>query len=92
MSVAAFNNLGFPMRATLFNWARATIGTIPFVWVGARLGGAEGALAGFAIGAIPFGILALFVVNRTINRLAGEQRQAVGGVPEAARAEYRSGP
>jgi len=92
VSVAAFNNLGFPMRATLFNWARATIGTIPFVWLGARLGGAEGALAGFAIGAIPFGILALFVVNRTINRLAGEQHQAPGGgVPEPARAESRSG-
>jgi hypothetical protein len=76
----------------LFNWARATIGTIPFVWIGARLGGAEGALAGFAIGAIPFGILALFVVNRTINRLAGEQHQAPDGrVPEAARVENRSG-
>lgn len=92
VSVAAFNNLGFPMRATLFNWARATIGTIPFVWVGARLGGAEGALAGFAIGAIPFGILALFVVNRTINRLAGEQHQAShAGVPEAARSQGRTG-
>jgi putative MATE family efflux protein len=71
VSAAAFNNLGFPVRATLFNWARATIGTIPFVWAGARLGGAEGAIAGFAIGAIPFGILALFVVDRTINKLAG---------------------
>jgi Na+-driven multidrug efflux pump len=76
VSVAAFNNLGYPMRATLFNWARATIGTIPFVWVGAHLGGAEGALAGFAIGAIPFGILALFVANRTINRLADERKPA----------------
>jgi MATE family, multidrug efflux pump len=74
VSVAAFNNLGFPMRATLFNWARATLGTMPFVWVGARVGGAEGALAGFAIGAIPFGIISLYVVNRTINRLTGDNR------------------
>jgi len=76
ISVAAFNNLGYPMRATLFNWARATIGTIPFVWLGAHLGGAEGALAGFALGAIPFGILALFVARRTINRLADERQPA----------------
>jgi Na+-driven multidrug efflux pump len=74
VSAAAFNNLGFPLRATFFNWARATIGTIPFVWIGARVAGAEGALAGFAIGAIPFGIMALYVVNRTINRISGEKR------------------
>lgn len=76
VSVAAFNNLGYPLRATLFNWMRATIGTIPFVWIGARFGGAEGAIAGFAVGAIPFGILALFVVNRTISRLAGKEQPA----------------
>jgi MATE family, multidrug efflux pump len=92
VSLAAFNNLGYPVRATLFNWARATLGTIPFVWVGARLGGAEGALAGFAIGAIPFGILALFMVNRTIDRLAGEKRHMLDdAVPQSARAGSRSG-
>lgn len=69
VSTAAFNNLGFPLRAMLFNWGRATVGTIPFVWIGARLGGAEGALAGYAIGAIPFGVIALFTAKRTIDRL-----------------------
>jgi Na+-driven multidrug efflux pump len=69
VSSAAFNNLGFPLRAMLFNWGRATVGTIPFVWIGARVGGAEGALAGYAVGAIPFGITALFMANRTIDRL-----------------------
>jgi putative MATE family efflux protein len=88
VSVAAFNNLGYPMRATLFNWARATVGTIPFVWVGARLGGAEGALAGFAIGAFPIGTLALFVVSRTIDRLVEEKRQLIHeAVPQSARAQ-----
>lgn len=71
VSAAAFNNIGYPLRAMLFNWGRATIGTIPFVWVGARIGGAEGALAGFAIGALPFGLLGLFAVSRTIDRLSG---------------------
>ena len=69
VSTAAFNNLGFPLRAMLFNWGRATVGTIPFVWIGARLGGAEGALAGYAIGAIPFGVIALFTAKRTIDRI-----------------------
>lgn len=87
VSVAAFNNLGYPMRATLFNWARATIGTIPFVWIGARLGGAEGALAGFAVGAVPFGILALFVTHRTINRLASEQSEQSVSDPGVSKAE-----
>jgi putative MATE family efflux protein len=91
VSAAAFNNLGFPLRATFFNWARATVGTIPFVWIGARLGGAEGALAGFAIGAIPFGVMALYVVNRTIDRLAGQRRPTPHeALRQPARAEGRS--
>jgi len=73
---AAFNNLGFPVLSTLFNWGRATIGTVPFVWAGASWGGAEGALAGFAIGAIPFGIAALIVCRRIIDRLGKEQHGA----------------
>ena len=35
----AFNNLGFPVLAMIFNWGRATLGTIPFVALGARWGG-----------------------------------------------------
>lgn len=69
VSNAAFNNLGFPLLSTLFNWGRATLGTIPFVWVGANIAGAAGALAGFAIGAIPFGIGALFLCRWIIARL-----------------------
>lgn len=76
VSNAAFNNLGFPLVSTLFNWGRATIGTVPFVWVGANIGGAEGALAGFAIGAIPFGIAALFVARNVIDRLSSMEENS----------------
>ena len=31
---AAFNNLGFASHSTIFNWGRATIGTLPFCWLG----------------------------------------------------------
>jgi len=37
---AAFNNLGAPLLSTLFNWGRATLGIIPFVWLGGRWFGA----------------------------------------------------
>ena len=55
---AAFNNLGRPLWSTGFNWARATLGTIPFVWWGAQYGPVQ-ALAGQAAGSAIFGLLAL---------------------------------
>lgn len=63
---AAFNNLGFPTTSTLFNWGRATIGTVPFVWAGALWAGATGVLAGQAIGTAVFGTAAVLVCFRTI--------------------------
>ena len=63
---AAFNNLGAPLLATVFNWGRATIGTIPFAYAGAALAGAKGALLGQALGAICFGIAAVFWAYRLI--------------------------
>ncbi len=66
---AAFNNLGFAFYATIFNWGRATLGVIPFVWLGNRLGGAEGILIGWGLGAVVFGIAAAIVAFRCIDRL-----------------------
>jgi putative MATE family efflux protein len=66
---AAFNSLGFPLYATAFNWGRATVGTLPLVWLGAHLGGAPGALYGMAAGGALFGVGALIVAFRVIRRL-----------------------
>jgi putative MATE family efflux protein len=70
----AFNNLGFPLLATIFNWGRATLGTIPFVSVGARLGGpdhgVEGAMLGAAAGAAIFGVGAVIAAYWVTARLA----------------------
>jgi len=70
----AFNNLGFPLLATAFNWGRATLGTVPFVTLGARLGGpqhgAEGAMLGVAAGAAIFGTGAVIAAYRVTARLA----------------------
>jgi Na+-driven multidrug efflux pump len=65
-----FNNLGFPLLAMVFNWGRATLGTIPFVTIGARLGGVEGALSGLILGAALFGIIGVAIAYGVVARLA----------------------
>lgn len=66
---AAFNNLGYPLYSTLFNWGRATLGTIPFTWVGGALYGANGVLAGQAIGGVLFAVAAQIICWRTLGKL-----------------------
>ena len=39
VAVAVFNNLGHAGYSTAISWLRATVGTLPLVWLGARLGG-----------------------------------------------------
>ena len=63
---AAFNTLGRAHYSTLFNWARATIGTIPLVIVGAEFDGARGVLAGYLAGAIVFGLAAVWLSYRLV--------------------------
>ncbi|MDO8697614.1 MAG: MATE family efflux transporter [Pseudomonas sp.] len=66
---AAFNNLGRPLYSMAFNWARATLGTIPFAYLGAHYG-AAGVLIGPALGAMIFGSLAIWVAFRLTRQLA----------------------
>jgi len=65
-----FNNLGHPLLAMLFNWGRATLGTVPFVAVGARWGGVEGAIVGIGVGAAAFGLAATALAFAIVARLA----------------------
>lgn len=66
---ASFNNLGFPLFSTGFNWARATLGIVPFGLLGAHLGGAKGALTGVALGSVAFGVAAIFAAFWAVGRL-----------------------
>ncbi|HLD64529.1 MAG TPA: MATE family efflux transporter [Pseudomonas sp.] len=66
---AAFNNLGHPLYSMAFNWARATLGTVPFAYLGGRYYGAPGVLIGPALGAVVFGSLAAWVAWRMTARL-----------------------
>lgn len=65
---AAFNNLGFPLLSTLFNWGRATLGTVPFVAFGARFG-PQGVAIGQAAGCVIFGIAAVVTAFHVVGRL-----------------------
>ncbi|RZI73808.1 MAG: multidrug transporter [Variovorax sp.] len=80
---AAFNNLGRPLLSTGFNWARATLGTIPFAWWGAQYG-PIGVLAGQALGSAIFGTLAMVVAFRLTARLVPTQAASLDVVPVPA--------
>lgn len=70
---ASFNNLGFATYSTVFNWGKATIGTLPFVWLGAQMewggGGAQGVLIGQAMGSVVFGLAAVITAYLVMQKL-----------------------
>ncbi len=70
---AAFNNLGYPLLSTFFNFAKASIGTIPFVLIGASLMGANGVFLGNTFGNLVFGVLALTSCFYVINKLSRKE-------------------
>jgi Na+-driven multidrug efflux pump len=70
----AFNNLGFPLLAMLFNWGRATLGTIPFITLGAAWGGLIGAMLGLMFGAGIFGLGGVVAAYVVVGRLAKEAK------------------
>ncbi|MGY5452206.1 MATE family efflux transporter [Agarivorans sp. MS3-6] len=69
---AAFNNLGYPSTSTMINFGKATLGTIPFVYLGGQWFGPLGVLGGQAVGTIVFGLLALrmayYILDRVTNK------------------------
>ena len=80
---AAFNNLGAPLLSTLFNWGRATLGIMPFVWLGGRWFGAEGVIAGQALGSVAFGIAALICAFAVVARLQAKSERPAPAPPLA---------
>lgn len=69
VSNASFNNLHHARWATGFNFGKSLLGTIPCVYFGAHWFGARGVLAGEAIGAVLFGVLALGAAYALVRRL-----------------------
>jgi len=71
---STFNNLGYPTTSTFMNIAKATIGTIPFVYFGGQWFGAIGVVAGQALGSILFGLIAWFWAQRILSKLGRTQK------------------
>ena len=70
---ALFNNLGKAHWATYMNFGKSTIGTLPFVWLGAYLYGPVGIYWGLFIGSAIFALIAWWLCARLLQqiRLAG---------------------
>ncbi|MEP6970973.1 MAG: MATE family efflux transporter [Betaproteobacteria bacterium] len=71
---AAFNNLGFAFYSTALNWGRSTLGVIPFVWLGQSWFGAKGAIAGYGLGVIAFGLIGIWWCLRVLGKMQQSQR------------------
>lgn len=66
---AMFNNLRIAHWATGFNFAKATIFTMPFVYFGAQYGGLFGVLMGMLIGSATIAGLGFWAAYRKIQQL-----------------------
>ncbi|NQZ09945.1 MAG: MATE family efflux transporter [Algicola sp.] len=71
VSNAVFNNLGNPKYSTVMNWSKATIGTIPFIYLGNQYYGLEGILYGQAAGNFVFGVIAFVSIKIYVARKKG---------------------
>ncbi|TAF37409.1 MAG: MATE family efflux transporter, partial [Alphaproteobacteria bacterium] len=67
---AGFNNLGFPTYSSWLNWGRATLGVVPFAMLGGALAGAQGAIIGYSLGGVLFGLIAWLFMNKVLLKLS----------------------
>ena len=73
---ASFNNLHHPQWATVFNFSKMALGTIPAVYLGAQWYGARGVMAGEALSSVVFGVLGLLAALALVRRLAENYTEA----------------
>lgn len=66
VSISVFNNLGYATYSTVIGWLRATVGTLPFVWLGAHFGGPEGVMLGQMGGFALFSVIAMVLCRRVL--------------------------
>lgn len=67
---ALFNNLKVAHWATVLNFAKATVFTVPFVWFGAHYGGPVGILIGLYVGSIIIALIGLALAYFKIKSLS----------------------
>ena len=83
---AAFNNLEHPRLSMMFNWARATVGTMLPVEVLSLYYGPEGVFIGAGIGSALVGLAAILIAHRLIARLPAQGSAAQGSASASSSA------
>lgn len=68
ISNAAYNNLGHPFYSTWINWARNTLGIFPFVYLGAKIWGAQGVLIGQMFGGVLVALVSVYLAWRLMKQ------------------------
>ena len=76
---ATFNNLHLAYMATIFNFSRMLLGTIPMVYLLSAWLGAPGVLAGELAGAVIFGSLALATAFWWLGRIQRAHQASLEG-------------
>jgi putative MATE family efflux protein len=76
VSNAAFNTLGYQMVSTALNWGRATLGVLPFVWLGGHWYGAKGVVAGYSLGGVLFGLISLWICTKVLRNIEAREIEA----------------
>jgi putative MATE family efflux protein len=66
---AAFNTLGYATYSTWLNWGRATIGVMPFVWLGGQWYGPKGVIIGYSLGGVLFGVISLWLCAKVLREI-----------------------
>jgi putative MATE family efflux protein len=66
---AAFNALGYATYSTWLNWGRATLGVLPFVWLGGQWYGPKGVITGYSIGGVLFGVISLWLCAKVLREI-----------------------
>ncbi|MDN2663181.1 MATE family efflux transporter [Psychromonas sp. 14N.309.X.WAT.B.A12] len=69
VAMSFLNNVGHPKLASLLNIGKMSLGTIPFVSIGAYYYGAHGILIGQALGSISFAFIAIILCYQILGKL-----------------------
>ena len=69
VAMSFLNNVGHPKIASTLNLAKMSLGTIPFVSIGAYYYGAQGILIGQALGSVIFAIIAITICYQILRKL-----------------------
>ncbi|MEL0658450.1 MATE family efflux transporter [Psychromonas arctica] len=69
VAMSFLNNVGYPKLASMLNLAKLSLGTIPFVSIGAYYYGAQGILIGQALGSVVFALIAIMLCYQILRKL-----------------------